>query len=106
MSPGTIVLASGRTLWDELLFRYQRGVDTVREMQDTWRGVEGLVDPERHAQVSAFLAIQEQEARWWRDASVLYFQTFSRRPLPDGYERPEHTLEHYMAIEKRFVPGI
>ena len=99
-------MASGRTLWEELLFRYQRGVDTVRGMQDTWRGVEGLVDPERHAQVSAFLAIQEQEARWWRDASVLYFQTFSGRPLPDGYEQPEHTLEHYMAIEKRFVPGI
>jgi len=99
-------MASGRALWEELLYRYQRGVDTVREMQRTWSSVEGLIDPERHGQVSAFLAIQEREARWWRDASILYFQTFSGRPLPDGYEEPEHTLEHYMAVEKRFVPGI
>jgi alpha-glucuronidase len=99
-------MASGRILWEELLYRYQRGVDTVREMQRTWSSVEGLIDPERHAQVGAFLAIQEREARWWRDASVSYFQTFSGLPLPEGYEEPEHTLDYYMAIEKRFVPGI
>jgi alpha-glucuronidase len=98
-------MASGRTLWEELLHRYQRGVDTVRAMQESWRSVEDLIDPERHEQVAAFLAIQEQEARWWRDASVTYFQTFSKRPLPDDYERPGRTLEEYMAVEKRFVPG-
>jgi alpha-glucuronidase len=74
-------------------------------MQATWRSLEGQVDAERHAQVGAFLAIQEKEARWWRDASVLYFQTFSRRPLPEGYERPEHDLAYYVALKKRFVPG-
>ena len=84
-------MASGRTLWEELLRRYQRGVDTVRRMQETWRSVEGRIDPERYEQVRAFLAIQEKEARWWRDACVLYFQTFSERPLPEGYEPPEHT---------------
>jgi alpha-glucuronidase len=99
-------MASGRTLWEELLHRYQRGVDTVREMQETWRSVQGLIDEERWEQVRAFLAIQEKEARWWRDASVLYFQTFSGQPLPEGYEEPEHTLEHYRAVEKLFVPGI
>jgi len=99
-------MASGRTLWEELLGRYQRGVDTVRAMERTWSSVEGLIGPGRHAQVGAFLAIQEREARWWRDASVSYFQTFSGLPLPEGYEEPEYTLEYYMAIEKRFVPGI
>jgi alpha-glucuronidase len=99
-------MASGRTLWEELLLRYQRGVDRVREMQETWRSVEGEIDSERHEQVRAFLATQEEEARWWRDACVLYFQTFSGRPLPEGYEKPEHDLEHYMAIERRYVPGI
>ena len=61
--------------------------------------------PSGTTQVRAFLAIQEKEARWWRDACVLYFQTFSGRPIPDGYERPEHDLAHYMAIRKRYVPG-
>jgi alpha-glucuronidase len=98
-------MQSGRTLWEELLHRYQRGVEGVRRMQVTWRSVEGLVDSERYEQVRAFLEIQEKEARWWRDASVLYFQTFSKRPIPDDYEPPAHTVEEYMAIEKRYVPG-
>ncbi|MCG6926651.1 MAG: alpha-glucuronidase [Acidobacteria bacterium] len=99
-------MASGRTLWNELLYRYQRGVDRVRGMQETWRSVEGLIDSERYEQVKAFLAIQEKEARWWRDACVLYFQTFSRLPIPDGYERPERTLEEYEAITHPYAPGI
>jgi alpha-glucuronidase len=33
----------------------------------------------------------------WRDACLLYFQTFSKRPLPAGVERPQKTLAEYMA---------
>ena len=99
-------MRSGRPLWDELLVRYQAGVDAVRGMQATWAGLTRFVDPERYEQIRAFLAIQEQEARWWRDASVLYFQTFSRRPLPEGYEKPAHDLEYYEAINNRYAPGI
>ncbi len=99
-------MASGRTLWDALALRYQEGVDAVRRMQADWRSLEGRVDPERHDQVRAFLAIQEREARWWRDACLLYFQTFSKRPLPQGVEPPEHDLAYYRAIQKRYVPGI
>jgi alpha-glucuronidase len=99
-------MASGRTLWAELLHRYQAGVDAVRRMQATWRSLAGRIDAERYEEVRAFLAIQEKEARWWRDASVLYFQTFSKRPVPDGYEAPEHDLEYYMKLDKKYVPGI
>jgi alpha-glucuronidase len=99
-------MRSGRTLWDELLVRYQAGVDAVRGMQAAWAGLARFVDPERFEQVRVFLAIQEQEARWWRDACVLYFQTFSGRPLPAGYEKPAHDLEFYESIDKRYVPGI
>jgi alpha-glucuronidase len=99
-------MASGRTLWEELLHRYQAGVDAVRRMQATWRSLAGRIDAERYEEVRAFLRIQEQEARWWRDASVLYFQTFSRMPIPPGYEKPEHDLDYYMKIETKYVPGI
>ncbi len=68
--------------------------------------LEGRIDAERYEQVRAFLAIQEKEARWWRDACVLYFQTFSGRPIPEGYERPERTLEEYEAITHPYAPGI
>jgi alpha-glucuronidase len=98
-------LDTGRTLWNELVHRYHADVDSVRAMQRTWDALEGSIDAERFAETRSFLRIQEQEARWWRDASILYFQTFSRMPIPEGYERPEHTLEHYRDIVNRYVTG-
>lgn len=97
--------SSGRTLWEELAHRYQRGVDAVRSMQETWASLRGMIDEERYEQVRAFLAIQEEEARWWRDSSLLYFQTFSGLPLPDGVEEPAHTLDYYMSLSHPYAPG-
>ena len=98
-------MQSGRPLWDELVHRYTRGVDTVAGMRETWAGLDGRIDAERHAQVAAFLAIQQQEAQWWRDASIAYFQTFSARPLPAGEAPPPHPLEYYKALEFPYAPG-
>ena len=104
--PWTYRMSSGKTLWNELTARYCRGVESVRRMEDVWRGLDRFVDPERFEETRAFLAIQENEARWWRDASVLYFQTFSKQPIaPDSCGPPSDTLEHFMSINKRFVPG-
>ena len=91
-------LRSGRTLWDELLSRYQSGVDAVRSMQLAWSSVESKIDRARFAEVRDFLVIQEKEARWWRDASIQYFRSFSKMPLPIGYEQPAHDLEYYLKI--------
>jgi alpha-glucuronidase len=90
-------MRSGRTLWDELCLHYQRGVDWVRGARRQWDTLAGAVDPERHAHVANRLAIQERDAVWWKDAVLLYFQTFSRRPLPDKVEKPQKTLEEYEA---------
>ena len=98
-------MASGRSLWDELTFRYCRGVGAVRNWQRVWAELAPSIDRERHEETRAFLAIQEEEAKWWRDASVLYFQTFSKRPITDACGPPAETLEHYMSINRRFVPG-
>jgi alpha-glucuronidase len=98
-------LASGRTLWDELVMHYSRGVEYVRQMRRTWATLEPYVDSERYAETTAFLAIQEGEARWWRDACIAYFQSLSKRPLPDGYAPPEHMLEEYEAISTPYAPG-
>jgi alpha-glucuronidase len=88
-------LRSGRTLWEELAFRYTAGVDSVRAMRRSWRTLAGTIDSARFADVDAFLAIQEREARWWRDASLLYFQTFSHLPITPP---PAHSLEYYMRL--------
>ncbi len=90
-------LRSGRTFWDELALHYQRGVDWVRATRKEWDALSGMIDPERHAAVAKKLAIQERDALHWRDACLLYFQTFSKRPLPPGVEKPQKTLEEYKA---------
>ena len=99
-------MKSGRTLWEELCHCYQRGVDSVRRFQATWATLSEWVDAARFAHVTGFLRIQEQEARWWRDACVQYFQTFSQRPLPAGYEAAEKPLEELRALRHYYVPGI
>jgi alpha-glucuronidase len=91
-------MPSGRTLWEELAYRYNAGVDSVRSMQRSWNGVQPAIDAERFRAVQSDLAIQEREARWWRDAALQYFQTFSRLPIPPQYERPAHSLEYYRAV--------
>ncbi|MEA3179543.1 MAG: alpha-glucuronidase [Gammaproteobacteria bacterium] len=98
-------LAAGHTLWDELVMHYSSGVQTVTDMRKTWAGLDQYVDAERYAQISAFLAIQEREAKWWRDASIAYFQTFSHRPLPAGYAPPEHDLQYYESLCFPYAPG-
>jgi alpha-glucuronidase len=98
-------MASGRTLWDELVMHYTQGVDYVRRMQATWAALAPYVDDERHADVAAFLAIQETEAQWWRDATLAYFQSISGRPYPAGYATPERTLQEYEAMSFPYAPG-
>jgi alpha-glucuronidase len=91
-------MRSGRTLWDELVHRYNVGVDSVRSMQRAWGSLQGRVDARRFGEVADFLAIQEREARWWRDAALTYFQTFSKMPIPARYEQPAHDLAYYMRV--------
>ena len=86
-------LSTGRNLWEELCTRFYAGADSVRWMQGAWAGVKGAVDPQLHENVAARLATQEREALWWRDAWVLYLQSFSKRPVPAPYKQPERTLE-------------
>jgi alpha-glucuronidase len=98
-------MATGRTLWDELVIHYTAGVDYVRRLRDAWSALSPYVDPERFTQVSAFLVIQEKEAKWWRDATLSYFQSLSNRPFPAGYAPPEHTLQEYQAMSFPYAPG-
>lgn len=97
---------SGRTLWDELCYEYYRGAEAVKGMQDLWNRLEGKVDADRFQQVKSLLAIQYKEAIWWRNACVLYFQTFSGREIPAGLEKPDRSLAYYQSLEFPFAPGI
>ena len=86
---------SGRTLWDEMTLHYQHGVAWVRATRKDWDALSDKIDPERHAAVAKKLTIQERDAIWWKDACLTYFQTFSKRSLPAGVEKPAKTLAEY-----------
>jgi alpha-glucuronidase len=103
--PWNYRVKSGNTLWDEMAYKYQNGVDDVRKMQQTWNSMENHVDSERFRYVESLLKIQEKEAVWWRNSCLLYFQTFSKMPIPEDLEQPDKTLEYYMNINELYMPG-
>lgn len=104
--PWDYVLENGDTLWDGIALKYQEGVDQVGKMISTWKKMKPYVSKERHSEVQMLLNIQLKEAKWWRDACLLYFQTFSNRDLPDGVEKPTQSLDYFKSLKFPFAPGI
>ena len=90
--PWTQRLSTGRTLWNELATRYYTGADSVLWMQRQWAAAKPALDPALYADVAARLQTQRKEALWWRDACVLYFQTFARQPIPAPFAPPTRSL--------------
>ncbi|MCG6960143.1 alpha-glucuronidase [bacterium BMS3Abin03] len=91
--PWDYKMKSERTLWDALCYHYEAGLQKVREFQKVWDKVERYVDPERFALVQSKLRQQCVNAQLWKDACLLYFQQFSRKPIPYDIERPVHDLK-------------
>ncbi|MCU4674039.1 alpha-glucuronidase [Catenovulum sp. 2E275] len=99
------VESSGRTLWNEIVHRYYLGVEQVAQINQSWDSLKGQIDPLQFKQVQMANTIHLKEAIWWRNACVLYFQTFSNQPIPEGLEKPKGTLEAYKAMQFPFAPG-
>jgi alpha-glucuronidase len=94
-------LPSGRTVWEELVREYDAGVSQVDQMAGEWAQLSGAIDAKRHRSVSESLAIQQREARWWRNASIAYWRTLNNLPMPEGSLSPPETIETY---QKRTFP--
>ncbi len=90
--------SSGRSIWNELVYRYSHGVDEVGTMRDTWSALQGYIDAKRFKDVGDFLQIQHYEARWWRDACLVYFAGVSKHTIPSGYATPAHDLSYYQNL--------
>ncbi|MCX7986669.1 MAG: alpha-glucuronidase [Bacteroidales bacterium] len=100
--PWNYKLGSGRSLWDELCLKYNQGVESVVEMQNFWQKIQPYIDNDRFVAVNAKLSRQVEDARWWKEACLLYFQTFSRMPFPSSIEPINNTLEFYQ--KKKIIP--
>ncbi|MFA9192636.1 alpha-glucuronidase family glycosyl hydrolase [Flavobacterium sp. FZUC8N2.13] len=98
-------LKNGEKLWNSLAFKYQEGVNQVASMNATWNKMEHYVDETRFKEVQMLLNIQHKEAKWWRDACLLYFQQFSGKELPKGVEKPTQTLDYFKSLQFPFAPG-
>ena len=89
-------MKSGRTFWDELCHRYDDGVHEARRFLAIWDAIQPYVDAQRFEEMQRKLRIQARDSEWWRDACLLYFQTFSKRPIPQDVEHPVHNLDEMM----------
>ena len=98
-------MKSGRNLWNELCYTYNDGVERVKEMERLWISTKNNIDGDRYHQVEQLLKIQLKEAEWWRDACLLYFQTFSKQPFPKNFPLPPHDLNYYQSLQFPYAPG-
>ena len=94
--PWDYKMKSGRTFWDELCHKYDDGVQEARRFLKIWDAMQPWVDEQRFNEVQRKLRIQVRDSEWWRDACLLYFQTFSKRPIPQDVEHPVHNLDEMM----------
>ena len=92
--PWNYVFDNGNTLWDELCYHYTKGVTEVEGFQKVWSGLKSSIDPAIYAEVSKKLDVQLDEAQWWRDGCMLYFQSFSKMDLPFT---PKYTFDECKA---------
>ena len=74
--PWTHRMNSGRTLWEELQYRYNRGVSEVEDFCKVWQDAKPFIDEQRWQEVDERMKHQLENAREWRDVCLKYFGSF------------------------------
>lgn len=92
---------SWQNVWNLLCEKYDTGVRQAEGFVDVWRSMKEFVDTERFELQLAKFDRQAKDAWWWRDACLLYFQTFSKMPFPEGSPAPRHRLEDLQKYQLR-----
>ncbi|HEY5368448.1 MAG TPA: alpha-glucuronidase [Hanamia sp.] len=98
--PWDYKMKNGRTLWAALCYHYEEGVNQVREFQKVWDKAGPYVDSTRFMEVQRKLRIQCVNAILWKDACTLYFQQFSKMPIPYELERPVNNLDEIIENDR------
>ncbi|MBP5374854.1 MAG: alpha-glucuronidase [Bacteroidaceae bacterium] len=94
-------MSNGLSLWDNLCYAYDRGVRQANEFVKTWEAMKPYVPVEQYEEQLWRFQRQAKDSQWWRDACLLYFQTFSHRPLPPDSPAFYFTLEQVMNYHLR-----
>ena len=77
--PWSYRLKSGRTVFEEMTFRYDRGVDEVEDFLRIWQDVKPQIDDQRWREVQDRLEHQLDNAKLWRKTCLDYFGSFSSK---------------------------
>ena len=72
-------LKSGRTVLEEMTFRYNRGVSEVEDFLRVWQEVKPQIDDQRWQEVQDRLDHQLENAKLWRKTCLDYFGSFSSK---------------------------
>ena len=76
--PWDYKMKSGRTLIEEMNFRYQRGVNEVIDFIATWQQAKPYIDAQRWQEVNDRLTTQLVDAREWQQVCTKYFGSFTQ----------------------------
>ena len=76
--PWNYRMLSGRTLWEEMQYRYDRGVREVEDFISLWQQLKSDIDPQRWQEIDEKLQKQLTDAREWQQTCIGYFGTFAQ----------------------------
>ena len=71
-------MKSGRTVYEEMQFHYNRGVEEVEDFVRIWQEVKPIIDEQRWQEVDTRMQHQLENAREWRKVCLDYFGSFSK----------------------------
>lgn len=77
--PWTYRLKSGRTVYEEMQYRYTRGVNEVEDFIRVWNEAKPYIDDQRWQEVDARLQHQLENAKEWRKVCLDYFGGFTKQ---------------------------
>ena len=100
--PWDYEMKSGYTLWESLCRKYQEGVNQTAYFIETWNSMKPYVDADRFKAVSEKLEIQANDAVWWKDACLLYFQDVNKLPFPAGISNPVYKLDDLKNVRLKY----
>ena len=100
-TPWDFKMNNQKTMWENLCLTYDEGISQAEGFVKAWQSVEQFIDHERYTHQLTLFRRQANDAWWWRDACLLYFQQFSKRPFPTTCPAPRHTLQELMKFQLR-----
>ena len=77
--PWSYRLKSGRTVYEEMAYRYTRGVNEVEDFIRVWNEAKPYIDDQRWQEVDARLQHQLENAKQWRQVCLDYFKSFTTK---------------------------